>query len=404
MKLSETESLTKLWSKDYCLLLAANLLVYLGFYMLVPTLPTYTQEIGGSTLQASLVISVFSVSALIFRFVTGNAVDAFGKKLICLAGIIIMALSTLSYLWVSVTGIILIRLVQGIGWGMFSTSLATAIADIVPLRRRGEGMGYYSLTFIVSMSLAPMAAIIIMNQFKFTDVIGISTLLFVLGAGLLYQIAMPQVKGSKPAVKKQGIDWRNFYERQALLPSMLCFLISITLCGVMSYLMLFGKELNMTSIWIYFVGNVVMSLITRPLMGRLFDERGHVFVILPGVISAAAGLIVLSYTDSIATLVAASVLYGFGFSAVQPSLQTWAVNRSPAQRKGAANGTFLSSMDLSFTFGSVVLSFIAERQSYAVMYRVSSLFAVLCLVIYVYSLVRVRVGQAAVVSEAGLGE
>jgi predicted MFS family arabinose efflux permease len=75
-----------------------------------------------------------------------------------------------------------------------------------------------------------------------------------------------------------------------------------------------------------------------------------------------------------------------GYGAVQPSLQVWAVNRSPEHRMGAANGTFLSSMDLAFTLGSILLSFIAESKSYAFMYRFSAVFVVILLVVYGVSL------------------
>ena len=368
--------------------------------MLVPTLPVYTKQIGGSNFQASLVISVFSISSLIFRLVTGNAVDILSKKLIGLIGIIIMAISTISYIWVSVIGIILIRLVQGIGWGMISASLATAISDIVPIKRSGEGMGYYSLTTIIAMSLAPIVAIVIMTKYKFEYITVVSIILFGFGALLLQQTSMLQIAKSKSTNKKQVIDWRNLFERKALLPSFLCFLLTITLCGIMSYIMLFGKELKMTNIWVYFIGHVSMILITRPLVGKIFDKRDHAIVVLPGAISIISGLIVLSYTNSLTTLVVASLLYGLGYGAVQPSLQAWAVNRSPSDRKGAANGTFLSSMDLSFTIGSLVLSFIAERQSYAVMYRVSSIFMVLFLGVYGYSLVKATRNQVENVSVA----
>ena len=96
----------------------------------------------------------------------------------------------------------------------------------------------------------------------------------------------------------------------------------------------------------------------------------------------------LSYANSIPKLIMASLFYGLGYGAVQPSLQAWAVNRSPDNRKGAANGTFLSSMDLAYTVGSILLGSIAGYKGYAVMYRVSSIFVVLLLIIYIGHLVR----------------
>lgn len=351
--------------------------------MLVPTLPAYIKEIGGTNFQASLVISIFSISSLSFRLITGNIVDTLGKKVIALIGVFIMFISTFTYIWVSVMGIIFIRLFQGVGWGMFSAALATAISDVVPKERRGEGMGYYSLTMIISMSLGPITAITMMNRYNFDVIAVISLISLIIGTVLL---SVTSVKQTKETGEKKIIEWKKVFERKALLPSFLCFLLTITLCGIMSYLMLFGKELKMTNIWVFFIGQVSMILLTRPFIGKIFDKKGHTLVVLPGALFIMLGLIVLSYTKSTSTLVVASILYGLGYGAVQPSLQAWAVNRSPAERKGAANGTFLSSMDLSFTIGPIVLSFIAEWKSYAMMYRSSAMFMVFFLAVYLFSL------------------
>lgn len=95
-----------------------------------------------------------------------------------------------------------------------------------------------------------------------------------------------------------------------------------------------------------------------------------------------AGLLMLSYTTTIPMLILTSICYGLSFGAVQPSLQAWAINRSAADRKGAANGTFLSFMDLGVAIGSLALSSVAAVTSYAMMYRLSAICMVLFLVIY----------------------
>ena len=107
---------------------------------------------------------------------------------------------------------------------------------------------------------------------------------------------------------------------------------------MVAYLVLFGKEQGIEKIWLFFVGYTVMILLTRPYIGRLFDRKGHRVIILPGCASMILGLLVLSNAHSAPVLVVASLLYGLGYGAVHPSLQTWAVNRCPPDRKAAANG------------------------------------------------------------------
>lgn len=375
----------KLWSKSYVLMLFSNLFIYLGFYMLVPTLPAYAKVCGGSNFEASLVVSTFSITSLLIRLISGSIMDKIEIKPLLLLGAIILSVTTLSYVWLPVNAIIFVRIIQGVGWGLASTGTAAIFSNIIPKEKRGEGMGYYSLSMIISMALSPIVAIVLMNLYSFKNIAFISIALVATGMIFLSQVKIPK-KIAPESKSKKIFSLTDSFEKKAALPSLLCFLLVITLCGIMSYIMLYGRELNISSIWIYFIGFVAMILVTRPLVGKVFDKKGHTVIIIPGSISLIIGLILLSYANSVPSLIVSSLFYGLGYGAVQPSLQAWTVNRSPHNRKGAANGTFLSSMDLSYTLGAILLSFIAQHKSYAFMYRFSTIFIILLLAVYLYNL------------------
>jgi len=381
----------KLWTRSYLSLLLVNVLLCFGFYMLPPTLPAYVKQIGGSNFQASLVIGMFSSMSLVSRVISGSIVDAKGEKVIMIIGIVIVAICSIAYMWLPVNGILFFRFLQGAGWGMATAAIATAVYKIVPDKRRGEGSGYYALTVIVSLSLTPIVAILIMNHFNFSYVLIVSALLTAAGVFMLVT-GLPELSPNPTTLhgEKRAITLKNIFEKGALLPSGLCFILSIPLCGIMAYLVLFGQELQMENVWIYFIGYTGMILLTRPFIGRLLDRKGHVVIILPGSILMIVGLILLSLTHSATMLVISSLFYGLGYGAVQPSLQTWAVNRCPEDRKGAANGLFLSSIDMGYMVGSVLLGYTAGRGSYSAMYGYSTIFMVAFLVIYVVSLAKSR--------------
>ena len=138
----------------------------------------------------------------------------------------------------------------------------------------------------------------------------------------------------------------------------------------------------------FFVGYALMILATRPFIGRLFDRKGHAVIVLPGSLAMIAGLVALSFTQSTAMLVVSSLLYGLGYGAVQPSLHTWAVNRCPPDRKAAANGLFLSSIDLGYIVGAIALGLVAEWAGFAAMYRYSALAMVAFIGLYLLELAR----------------
>jgi MFS family permease len=337
---------------------------------------------------------MFSAMSLVARIIAGSIVEAKGEKTIIIIGIGIVALCSVAFFLLPVNGILLLRSLQGIGWGMATAAIATAVYKTVPEQKRGEGSGYYALTTIISLSLTPVAAILIMSRIQFGYVLIASVTLTVASALLLISgLTGLAFRPASVAGERKQITLRNVFEKGALLPSTLCFLLSIPLCGIMGYLMLFGREAGIDNVWLYFIGNTVMILLTRRFVGRLFDKRGHSVIIFPGSVLMIAGLITLAFTNSTAMLVLASLLYGLGYGAVQPSLQTWAVNRCPADRKGAANGLFLSSIDLGYMIGSIVLGYIAGGSSYAAMYGYSTIFMVAFIVIYVSALTKSSTGK-----------
>jgi MFS family permease len=357
-----------LWTRSFRLLLVVSWLVCFGFYMLPATLPAHVMQIGGTPFQASLVIGLFSVTSLVSRVVSGTVIDAFGEKPIILAGIVIIAVTTLSFIWMPVTGILLLRSLQGIGWGLCTAAIATAVYKDVPEKRRAEGSGYYALTVIMSVSLTPMVAILLMGAFDYAIVLTVAALLS-FGALPIAQIGM--AKARSPSLVKRGpgaLKLANVFERGAILPSALCCVLTIPLSAVMVYLVLFGAERHLEHVWVFFIGYSLMIFVTRPFIGRLFDSEGHRVIIVPGSVSMLLGLIALSHAQSMTLLIAASTLYGLGYGAVQPSLQTWAVNRCPHERKAAANGLFLSAIDLGYIIGAVALGQVAARTSYAGIY------------------------------------
>lgn len=383
-------ALPSLWSRNFLLLLLGNLFIYQGILMLIPTFPVYIKELGGNDLEASLPFAVVSISALIVRSISGSAADIFGRRPLLIIGLGLLIVFNCSYFYISAIGFILaLRFCQGIGWGIATTTFATIMSDIVPAHRRGEGTGYFALSIIISTSLATIIGIEIMKRYDFTAILLLSTTLVITGTLLALKISTAPIKKlPKNTHPKKRMALNDLFEKKALLPALLCFLHSITLGGIMSFIMLYGKEIGVENTWIYFLGHIAMILISRPFAGKLFDRKGHRIVIIPGIILMLIGLLLLSYATSESSLLVASLFYGLGYGAAHPSLQAWAINRSPADRKGAANGTFLSSLDLGYAVGAVLLGLIATHTNYAMMYRLSALFLIAFAGIYGYHLVK----------------
>ncbi|MBC2192365.1 MFS transporter [Listeria sp. FSL L7-0229] len=376
------ENKTRLWTKDYVFLLLGSVLLYIGFMVFMPTLPARIIELGGTQMQASLAVGLFSIVALLMRAIAGSWNDKFGPKVLIIVGFLILILTTVNFYWsTAVAALLLLRLFHGAGWGIGTTSIATGVSKLVPPSRTGEGIGFYGLTTALGMSLAPIIAILIMNYFSFDVLVTFSLVLMVFILILMTQLKIP--KSEKVVHHKMKL-----FEKTALLPAGLCLLMAIPLGGIQTFMMVYGTELGISTTWVYFIGQAIMVLVSRLFAGRLYDTKGHRFVVIPGALSMIIGILILSFATGAISLFIASLFFGLGYGMSQPALQALAVDRAAPHNKGTANGTFLSGMDIGMAVGSFGLSIVATYYNYATMYRTAIIALIVFFAVYWFTLGR----------------
>jgi MFS family permease len=376
----------KLWTKNFLLFTLSNLFLYLNLQMITPSIPSYiTGKFGSSSVMVSLVISAFAIAAIFTRLFVGKGLETKNRKQILLWGVFIFAVSTCGYYVVgSVALFIVIRLISGVGFGMASTSFGTMVSDIVPPKRMGEGIGYFGLSTSLSMSLAPVIGLWLLNQFEPFVLFTVATVLVVLIFPLsLFFKSSKTVQLIKPTpTAMHAAKKTKFMDKKLILPCGLNLLLSITYGGLISFIALFGKEIHIANVGWFFLCNALMVLLVRPFSGKLFDKRGHAAVLPFGACMVFIALLLLSYSTSMISVIGSALFYGLGYGALQPSLQAWAINSVTHDQRGMANGVFLNSIDLGIAMGSLCLGVVATATNYAMVYRVSSLFMALFLIIY----------------------
>ncbi|CAH0117802.1 MULTISPECIES: MFS transporter [unclassified Paenibacillus] len=389
MKEQTENNNARLWTKDFILFTLSSLFIYLNLQMITPALPAYIADrFAASSFTISLVVSSFALSAIVARLFAGKALANVSRKKFFVAGLLVYILASAGYYWLgTIALIVLIRIIYGVGFGIVSTTMGTVVSDIVPAKRMGEGMGYFGLSTSLSMSIAPVIGLWLLDSYGFGRLIFISTLL--VGVVLLF---VPMIRfGSGKAARilqparasGAGSKKFDFFDKRVLLPFSLNLLLSVTYGGLISFITLFGKENHLANVGWFFLFNAMAVLLVRPFSGKIFDAKGHIAILPAGGLFVIAGLTILSFATSFGMLVVSAVCYGIGYGMIQPSLQAWSIQRVNPERRGVANGMFYNSIDLGIAIGSLALGVIALKLgSYAMMFRLSALFMALFLVIY----------------------
>ncbi|MEH7253163.1 MFS transporter [Neobacillus niacini] len=280
-----------LWTKDFILTSLSNLFLFFSFHLLTPILPVYVVEMGGDKFAAGMVVGIFTVSALVIRPFAGGALDILDQKKVLFFGLIVCALSVISYEWmVFVSFILVVRTVQGIGWGIVTTTYTTMVSDFIVAKRRAEGMGYFGLSINMGMAFGPLIGIWLMVEFGFNYVFLIAAISILLSM-ILSQFIHYQPK----PFKKANSEKVSFIEKRALLPAVMVMMVTLAHGGILSSLTLFGQETGIINVGWFFLASAFSMMVSRPTAGKVADRIGKNFVIVPGALTLVIGLLILSY-------------------------------------------------------------------------------------------------------------
>ncbi|WP_074382729.1 MFS transporter [Acinetobacter pseudolwoffii] len=379
---------TPLWTPNFILISLVNFQLVLVFYLLVIVIVGYSvAELGATTAQAGLVSGLFIVGTLFGRLIIGKLLNRLGLKITLVAGLTGFLLFSGLYLIPAKLEILLgIRLMHGFMMGVASTVLGTVIAQTIPATRRGEGIGYFSMSSTLGTAIGPFLGIWLMSNFNyqvifvFTSVVALSCLICSLF------IQPPQIKITNPVnhIENQSSSrLAQYIEPKALPISMIVLIVATCYSGVLSFIHFYAKEINLVeTASFFFLMYAIAILLSRPFTGPLMDRRGENIIIYPAIVIMALGILLLSQAHNATMLLASAALLGFGFGNLQSVCQTIAVKSTSLQRMGLATSTFFIALDAGLGFGPYFLGMLLDQIGYRQLYLYSAVLTISCLIWY----------------------
>lgn len=359
----------KLWTNQYIMVVAFNLLMCTAHYMLISTLPVYAKHIGGDNSAAGLLMGAFTIAALLFRPVFGTILDTSGRKAVFLTGsILFLAGTSLTGLVLTIPLLLLLRFVQGIGFSANSTAGGAAVADLVPASRLSEGIGYFGISVTVATAAGPAVGIYLI------DASGYNTLFF--GAALLmlaalllvvflnYEAAAEPAADMPSTAKKRerpaGLNICGIFEKDALPSAFLVFFTALAFGSILTFMPIYAAERGFGNVGLFYMIYAGAILTTRLFTGKLADRIGIAPVILPAMALMVLSFAILAFARTLSAFLAAAALFGFSYGTVQPLLNTLVLKSCPAVKRGAASAIFFSAMDIGIAVGSMLWGIISQ--------------------------------------------
>lgn len=364
-----------IWTKDFIVTSVINFFLMLVMYLLIVTIAPYSvKEYGVSTSVAGLVSGIFIIGTLIARLAVGGLIEKVGSRNILLIGLLVTVLASAFYFGaVNLPLLMANRFFHGVGLGISSTATGTMVAQMLPPSRRGEGIGYFSLSTVLATAVGPFFGIFLSQHYHF-NVLFMFCLTLSVGCAAMFifvkkiPTVMPK-KNVQTTAKKFGV--RGLLEVQALPIAFVTLLAAIAYSGVLSFISFYAEEINLVSAAsFFFLVYAIAVLLSRPYTGKLLDVKGNKFVVYPSLLLFAGGLLLLSEASAGWMLLLAGGVLGLGFGNFQSCAQAIALQGVKPERLGVATSTFFIFLDFGFGFGPYVLGLLIPIIGYQQLYVV----------------------------------
>ena len=375
-----------LWNANYNKVMTANFTLFFAFYLLTPLLPLYLSETFHATKDLiGIVLSGYTVTALLFRPFSGYVVDSFPRKKVLMVCFFLFFLLFGGYLAAgSFVFFALVRTLHGGPFGALTVANSTVAIDVLPSSRRTEGIGYYGLSNNLAMAIAPSIGVFIYKYTHNFDILfWMAFIIAALGMLVDSTVKVPQREIIREK-KKLSLD-RFFLVRGWLLGANI---VMFSFCyGVLSnYLAIYSKEiLGITGGTGTYFMLLATGLVVSRIQGSKALRNGKLTQnATQGIFLSCIGYILFVAVPTEVGYYLSALLIGLGNGHLFPAMQNMFINIAGNNERGTANSTLLTSWDFGIGVGVVFGGVIAEHFGYTAAFATVAALHILGLILFIF--------------------
>ena len=369
----------KLWNANYWKVMIANFTLFFAFYLLTPLLPLYLSEQFHATKDViGIVLSGYTVMALLSRPFSGYLVDSFNRKKVLMWCFFLFFIFFAGYLAASTLLLFtIVRTLHGAPFGSVTVANSTMAIDVLPSSRRNEGIGYYGLSNNLAMAIAPTVGLLIYYETHNFQLLFWLALL-IAGFGMLVDAslspcpspvgrgekAQPQslIKGGKPGL----ISLDRFFLTNGWLLAVNMVFFGFCFGVLSNYLAIYCKEVmgRTGGTGVYFAV-LSVGLIASRLQGSKGLREGRLTRnAAEGVVFSALGYTLFVACPNDLGYYGSALLIGLGNGHIWPAFQNMMISMARNNQRGTANSTILVSWDVGMGLGVLIGGVASEYLGY----------------------------------------
>lgn len=366
------------------ILFFAGLLFWSSLASLLPTLPLYIGDLGGTPQQIGLVMGSFAIGLLLMRPWLASLADRRSRKIVLLIGLGAVTIAPLGYLAVkSLWLLMLIRAVHGISIAAYSSGYTTLVADIAPAKNRGEIIGYMSLVNPIGMALGPALGGYLQAGIGYTALFLLSAGLGMLGMLFACLVSNPQKDLSGKTQFTDNRFWQLLGTPRIRTLAVVLLLIGLAFGTLSTFVPLYIKSVGIDlNVGLFYTAAAIASFVVRIPVGKASDRYGRGLFITLSLIFYTTSMLLLWLANSATAFLIAGLVEGLGGGILIPMVATVVADRTLPQERGRMFGLCMVGFDVGIAIAGPVLGAIAQQIGYRHLFGFAAGLALIAIVVF----------------------
>lgn len=354
-----------LLSRNFILVLAISCFNQFSTMAVKTPINQFGNSLGIAVSVLGMIATMYQASKMIVRPLWGNLNDRMNRKTAMTIALVIQGAAFLIYaVTASVPVYILGRFVEGVSFGIVSTSVYSALGVVVDRKVLGTAMGFYATFPQIVKSLAPTLSMSIYEnagpKYSFLVAAGSTACSIILTQFLDFSraSAMDARRAAKAESNVKGIE--KFFTVKSLyfLPYLLAdgFQNGVLDLTIVLYATAIG---NAGAGAMFFSVQAFVTIFVAVPFGFVQDKLGGKYSVIIAMACRAAGCLLVAFAPTATNFIIAGILCG----TAKPGsnvIQTENMKLVPKSRFGVANSSLLLLCDFTVMIGASVGGYLVD--------------------------------------------
>ena len=265
----------------------------------------------------------------------------------------------------SVVLIVAVSIARGIGFGLNTVVIGALVAAAVPAARRGEGIAVAGVVACLPAIVALPSGIWLARNLGYAVVIVLTAACALAPLALapwLGRAADDRAATNPDSARPAGL--LASVRAPGLRRPALVFAATTVSAGVIASFLPLVPGVSGGGAALGLLVQAVAATVARWLAGRYGDRHGHVVMLVPGLLTAAAGMLTLMLVALPVALIAGTCLFGIGFGCCENVTFTMMIDRVPAGGYDTASALWNLAYDGGYGVGPAAFGTFAGATGY----------------------------------------